>query len=68
MWNSGGFIPVSTGEKNVKNRPRNARVIVEIKVAPFLFGHCVVFINVESIDLHMSIPRYKLTYLSIQFV
>jgi len=30
----GVFIPVSIG-KNGKNRPRNARVIVESKVAPF---------------------------------
>jgi len=29
------FIPVSIGEKNYKNRPRNARVIVENKVALF---------------------------------
>ena len=35
------FISVSTGEKNGKNRPRNARVVVENKVAPFSPGHCV---------------------------
>jgi len=34
------FISVSNGEKNDKNRLRNAKVIVENKVAPF-FGHRV---------------------------
>jgi len=35
------LIPVFTGEKNGKNRPRNARVIVKNKVAPFFPGHGV---------------------------
>jgi len=35
------FIPVSAGE-NGKNRPKNARVIVKNKVAPFFTGHGVV--------------------------
>jgi len=34
------FIPVSTGEKWQK-LPRNARVMVETKVAPFFPGHGV---------------------------
>jgi len=40
IFSSRVFLPVSTGTKNIKNRPRKARVIIKNKVARFYGSQC----------------------------
>ena len=48
------------GGKITKNRPRNARVLVENKVAPFS-AHGVVHTQITSMALNLLVP-YIVTY------